>query len=145
MIIVDTNIISTFCRVDKLPLLYKLFPKNELGIPAAVYDEMMEAIRLGYSFLNRAKLYVENGDLHLFSLTSEELQLKQNLPYSFGACDLECIIISQRSSHVLLTNDKRMRNYCRSENITVYNITSKVFVFLAKNINCDNLVFRQEV
>lgn len=98
MIIVDTNIISTFCRVDKFSLLYKLFPKSELGIPAAVYDEMMEAIRLGYSFLNRAKLYVENGDLHLFSLTPQELQLKQNLPDSFGACDLECIIIMNKKT-----------------------------------------------
>ena len=47
MIIIDTNIISTFCRVDELSLLFKLFSKHNYGISAAVFDEIMKAFPPG--------------------------------------------------------------------------------------------------
>ncbi|MBC8183142.1 hypothetical protein H8E88_18720 [candidate division KSB1 bacterium] len=122
MIIVDTNIISTFCRVDKLSLLFKLFPKQKFGIPAAIFNEIIKAVQTGYSFLEKINHFIESDELKLLSLTADELLSKQYLPDSFGAGDLECIIISQRQSHILLTNDKRMRNYCLSNNIVVYDL-----------------------
>ena len=43
MILIDNNILSTFARVDQLELLFRLFPKDSLGVPPAVYDELIEA------------------------------------------------------------------------------------------------------
>lgn len=122
MIIIDTNIISTFCRINKLTLIFKLFPNDTFGITPAVYDEMMEAIRLGYSFLKIAKSLVDKNDLQLISLKPDELQLKQTLPRSFGSGDLECIVVSKKRKYELLTNDKRIINYCKLESITVYDL-----------------------
>lgn len=122
MIIIDTNIISTFCRIDELPLLYKLFPKHDFGIPATVFDEVMKALQAGYSSLENVFHYIKSDKLQLLSLTPNELLLKPNLPTSFGTSDLDCIIISKRRSHILLTNDKRLKNYCLSNNIVVYDL-----------------------
>ena len=122
MIIIDTNILSTFCRVDEFSLLFKLFPKHNFGIPPAVFDEVINAVQVGYTFLEKIIHYIESKKLELLSLTPNELLLKQNLPSSFGGGDLECIIISRRESYILLTNDKRMRNYCLSNNVVVYDL-----------------------
>lgn len=122
MIIIDTNIISTFCRIDQLPILFQLFPQDKFGITPAVYDELMEAIPLGFSFLEQAKSSIESGDLQIIPLQPEEIQSKQNLPRSFGPGDLESVIICQHRSYVLLTNDKRLRNFCKDEGITFYDL-----------------------
>lgn len=58
----------------------------------------------------------------MISLNPNEMRAKQKLPLSFGAGDIECIIISRRPSHVLLTNNKRVRNKCESEGTQVYDL-----------------------
>lgn len=66
MIIVDSNIISTFCLINQFSLLFRLFPKNQFGIPPAVYDEIIEAIRIGYQFLEIIQPMVDQEDIHDF-------------------------------------------------------------------------------
>jgi hypothetical protein len=122
MIILDSNIISTFCLIDQFPLLFKLFPKHDFGIPAAVYDEIMEAIQLGYHFLAKIQFDIDNQKMHLISLTADEMRSKQNMPRTFGNVDIECIIVSQRETNILLTNDKRIKNFCQSNFIKVHDL-----------------------
>jgi predicted nucleic acid-binding protein len=122
MIVVDNNILSTFARVGQFELLFKLFPKDTLGIPPVVYDEMMAAIRLGCSFLEVANEAVQNARLLIVPLTSAEIAAKQALPTSFGAGDVECVILCQTRADILLTNDRRVRNFCRTEGIAVFDL-----------------------
>jgi len=122
MILLDNNILSTFARVAQLELVFRLFPKDELGIPPAVHDEMMKAIRLGCSFLESAAAMIRAGRLQIVSLTSDEVASKQSLPGSFGGGDLDCIIICHTRGYPLLTNDRRVRNYCRSHGISVFDL-----------------------
>ena len=122
MIIVDNNIISTFTRVRQLELLFQLFPKDALGIPPAVYDEMMDAIRQDCAFLEAAAEMVQNERLQIATLTPAEIAAKQILPSSFGVGDAECVIICQTRNDTLLTNDRRVRNFCRAEGIAVYDL-----------------------
>ncbi len=122
MIICDTNILSTFARVGVLKLLFKLFPKQEFFIPKAVYEEIMEAIRHGAAFLHSVLALVDSGQIHLLTLTFEEARDKTTLPQSFGSGELEGVIICARRSSILLTNDKRVRNYCQEHGIEVYDL-----------------------
>lgn len=46
-VVVDTDVLSTFCKVDKLELLQKLFHKSTIIIAPSVYREIREAERLG--------------------------------------------------------------------------------------------------
>lgn len=122
MILVDTSILSTFARVGQLALLLRLFPKDALGVPPAVYDEVMDAVRLGYSFLEEAADMVQSGHLQIVPLTPSEVAAKQNLSSSFGAGDVECIILCQTRGDTLLTNDRRVRNFCRAEGCTAFDL-----------------------
>jgi len=115
VIIIDTNIISTFCRVDQLSLLFRLFCKDKFGIVSAVYDELMEAIRLGDSFLEKVQSSIDSGELQLISLHPDELRAKQGLHRSFGSVDLASIIVCRERSYILLTNDKRVKNFCQKK------------------------------
>ena len=40
MILVDTNILSTLAKVDRLDLLLRLFAPEEVGLVPAVYEEV---------------------------------------------------------------------------------------------------------
>ncbi|MBI1924160.1 hypothetical protein HYR99_07900 [Candidatus Poribacteria bacterium] len=122
MILVDNNILSTFARVKQLKLLFQLFPKDALGIPPAVHDEMMDAIRQGYMFLEAVAEMVRNGRLQIVTLTPVEIAAKQTLPSSFGAGDAECVIICQTRGDTLLTNDRRVRNFCRAGGIAIFDL-----------------------
>jgi predicted nucleic acid-binding protein len=122
MILVDNNILSTFARVGQLELLFQLFPKDTPGVPPAVHDEMMGAIRLGCVFLEEAAEMVQNGRLQIVPLTSAEIAARQNLPASFGAGDAECVILCQTRGDTLLTNDRRVRNFCRTEGVAVFDL-----------------------
>src|SRR5262249_19742925 len=47
---------------------------------------------------------------------------KQSLPASFGPGDAECVILCQTRGDTLLTNDRRVRNFCRTEGIDVFDL-----------------------
>lgn len=44
MILVDTNILSSFARVDELELLFVLFPRSPLGVTPAILAEVHQAV-----------------------------------------------------------------------------------------------------
>jgi len=122
MILIDNNILSTFCRVDQLDLLFRLFPKDSLGVPPAVYDELTEAVRLGCHFLEPAARLIDQGRLEIVPLTANEIAAKPKLPGSFGAGDADCVVIAQQRTTPLLTNDRRVRNFCREQSLTVFDL-----------------------
>jgi predicted nucleic acid-binding protein len=122
MILIDNNILSTFARVDQLELLFLLFPKDSLGVPPAVYDELTEAVRLGCRFLEPAAELITQGRLQIVPLTATEIAAKCKLPASFGAGDADCVIIAQQRGTPLLTNDRRVRNSCREQGLTVFDL-----------------------
>ncbi len=80
MIVIDANIISTFCRVNKLKLLFQLLPEEQFGVASAVYDEIHEAILYGYKFLEKANSFIESGKLHLLPMSQDEL-LFSSIPF----------------------------------------------------------------
>lgn len=60
MILLDTNIISTFSKIEKLELLYYVFNINILYISPSVYSEIMKAKDKGYAFVNHVELLQKN-------------------------------------------------------------------------------------
>ena len=82
----------------------------------------MEAVRLGCHFLEPAAELIRGGRMQIVPLTSDEIAAKPNLPASFGAGDSDCVIIAQRRKLALLTNDRRVRNFCREHGITAFDL-----------------------
>lgn len=122
MILLDNNILSTFARVGQLELLFRLFPRDTLGVAPAVHDEFMRAISLGCHFLEPAAELINQGRLHIVPLTAREIAAKPGLPTSFGAGDADCVIIAHQRKFPVLTNDRRVRNFCREQGLAVFDL-----------------------
>lgn len=122
MIVVDSNVLSTFARVEHLELLFRLFPKDPLGVPPAVHDELAGATRLGCRLLEPAAEMMQDRRLRIIPLTPDEIVAAQSLPRSFAAADAQCIIGCRRRGYALPTNDRRVRNFCRSEGTRVFDL-----------------------
>jgi predicted nucleic acid-binding protein len=91
-------------------------------VPPAVYDELIEAIRFGCQFLQPAAQLIDQGRLRIIPLTAREIVAKPKLPASFGAGDSDCVIIAQHRKWPILTNDRRVRNFCREQGLTVFDL-----------------------
>lgn len=68
MILVDTNIVGTLARVERLELLLDLFGQDEIGVCPAVYAELLAGMREGREFLRAAVDLVEKGRIKLVAL-----------------------------------------------------------------------------
>jgi hypothetical protein len=48
MLLADTNILSTFAKIDHLSLLLRLFSSQRVGVVPAVYGEFQKHPRTGF-------------------------------------------------------------------------------------------------
>jgi predicted nucleic acid-binding protein len=124
VVLCDTNILSSFARVGALELLFKLFPQRQFALPQAVHNEIAEAIRLNFKFLESVLTLIASGKILVIVPNPEEEQDVMNLPKSFGPGESEAVAICARRSAILLSNDKSVKNYCRTHGIEVYDLQS---------------------
>ncbi len=78
MIVCDTNILSTFARVDALDLLFKLFPKHEFAVPPAVYGEVKQA--RGFVFVAAVLKLIDSGPIRFWCSPLKKWSQKRACP-----------------------------------------------------------------
>lgn len=119
MILVDTNIVSTFARVDALALLTSLMKEPKLYIAPATFHELRAAVKAGCAFLEPIVADIKiGGEIDVLQLTRDEIIATAEMPTSLGAGECESIAVCLARRDVrFLTNDKRARNYCRERQI----------------------------
>jgi predicted nucleic acid-binding protein len=122
VIVLDTSIISTFALIGAMDLLYALFPNDDLVVTPAVYTELVVGTREGRPFLQAVVEQVESGRLKLCVLTAEEFMQRLRLPTSLGSGEAESIVLCQSRGAAFVTNDRRARNFCRSEGLEVFDL-----------------------
>ena len=122
MILADTNIIGTLSRVASIDRLLTLFAKDELGVVAAVYAELVAGVREGREFLRAAVDLVDSGAIKLIALTPDEVVQRLNLPPSLDAGEAESIAVCRTRGAAFVSNDRRARNFCISETIEVFDL-----------------------
>jgi predicted nucleic acid-binding protein len=122
MILVDTNLLSTFARADALSLLWELFSGDPLGVTPAIFREILEAVAQGCTWLSEVPALVKGGRIQLISATASEVLAAEGLPESLGAGEREAIAVCQAHEWTFLTNDRRARNYCREIRVEVFDL-----------------------
>src|SRR5438067_13633830 len=105
MITPDTNILSTFARIDALDLLFVLFAKDEISIVPAVYAEVVAGVNEGHLFLHGVIQLVAKGRLKLLALTPEEVVQRLQLPPTLNAGEAESITVCRSRGAAFVTND----------------------------------------
>lgn len=94
MVLVDTNILSTFAKIGQLPLLLQLFTQEGIGVVPAVYEEVQEGVSQGYEALQAVIALVQHGQLMLVVPTAEEIVAKSAWPRAFDAGERETLAVA---------------------------------------------------
>lgn len=119
MIVVDTNILSTFARIQRRELLFAVAETNSLHLVPAVINELKIGLKKNLKFLQPIINSLSSG-IKFFDLllTPDEKSFAITLPGSLNAGERESITVCQkRSGNKLRTNDRRAHNYCKTNQI----------------------------
>ncbi len=101
-VIIDTNIASTFGKIERFDLLETLFPNSTLFISGSVEAELGragKAQKFAKTAAEKTKVIVSTKKEIKFA---EKLLSKRNM----GKAEAECIAIAKSRGMLLLTNDK---------------------------------------
>ncbi len=116
--VADTDILSMFGKVGSISTLKRLF--RELKVPSAVYEELLRAKEVGFSFVDDVFT-----DIEVINLTEDEhkeyISLINNEKYLHKG-EIQGIVICKHRSGILLTNDKKAKNFCTKNGILYFDI-----------------------
>lgn len=73
MILLDTNILSTFGKIDRLNLLFTVFGEEPLFITPNVFKEVRKAEERGYEYAQKVFSMIIEKKIEIISLSDEEL------------------------------------------------------------------------
>lgn len=128
--VADTDILSMFGKVKSINILKQLF--NELYVPTAVYEELLRAKDAGLSFTNFVL-----DDIEVINLDEVEhheyISLLKNEKYLHKG-EIQAITICKHRGGVLLTNDKKAKNFCIKNSIPYFDIKGILRAFLLRKI-----------
>lgn len=119
MIVADTNILSTFARIQRLDLLFVVAETDALYLVPAVINELKQGLKRNLNFLQPIIEGLAAGARYFpIHLTPEEKNLTDILPASLNSGERESIAVCKnRVDGKLLTNDKRAHNFCKDNQI----------------------------
>lgn len=119
---VDTNILSTFAKIRRLEILFKIMGRDQLYVSNSVLHELDMAKSLGYDFVQNIFGYIDIKKISILSMNDEEKDFYLELPNSFGEGERESVAISKYRSHIFVSNEKRVKNYCDRNNIYIVDL-----------------------
>jgi len=139
IILVDTNILSTFGKVGGLKLLFKLF-QAKLSVSSNVFCEITIAYEKEYSFAKSVLDCIKNEKIDVVAVDQEDLPYMLGLPKSFGPGERDSIAICENRGYVFLSNEKKVYNYCKK-----HNIQCLLLPHLLKSLWKENILNKEDV
>ena len=111
--IADTDILSVFGKVEKEEILSSLF--DEIFITPAVFEELLQARRVGFTFVEDA---LKSVKLIPLDTELEERVRGFSLLYpQLGRGEIESIAFAVSEKLVMLTNDKQAKRICQANSV----------------------------
>ena len=115
MILIDTNILSTFAKIDRLDLLEEVF--KEMHISPNVLDEVKRAEELGYSHAEKILELIRKGKIQISCPREDEIEFIDKIPSSFGRGERDCVAMALKRDALIVTNEGKVLNYCKQNGI----------------------------
>lgn len=143
-VLFDTNVLSHFAKIHRLPLLLQVFgdihQAKQLYISPAIQHELEAGAQHGASFLQDALLLIENEDIQIIHPTKADQQFIHSLPAKLAAGEAEAIALCHRLNLVFISHDRKAINYCERTGIS-----SVKFVALVNRLSARELLTESEV
>lgn len=132
MVLVDTDVLCAFAKVEALPLLRALFGVETLKISPGVWGETLQS--QGYEYFNRIADDFNQGKITLVLLTEEELQLAHQLSPTLGKGERELLAVAKTRHGILLSNEKRVLHYAQQLSVICYRMSTLLRALWQKQI-----------
>jgi predicted nucleic acid-binding protein len=111
MILIDTCILSSLAKIDRLNLLNIFFKKHYCYITPAILRELNTNKVAGFKFVEKIEELISFRDaknkIYILSPESKYLELAYALQetYKLSLTDCECIVLAKLKNAILLTDD----------------------------------------
>jgi predicted nucleic acid-binding protein len=122
VVLADTNILSTFAKINELSLLRQLFAEEGIGVVPAVHEELHQGVSKGYVALQAAIELIQRRQVNLVMPTAEETLEKSTLPPSFDAGERETVAVAKARGAKVLTNERLVKNWCQQAGIQYWDL-----------------------
>ena len=131
MILIDTCILSSLAKIDRLDLLNIFFKKHFCYITPAILRELNANTIAGFKFALKIEELISFGDVEnmVCILPPESRELEQAFilqeKYKLSLTDCECIVLAKSRNTILLTDDTYLGNVASKEGVgDVYDLKS---------------------
>jgi len=130
IVVSDSDILSMFGKAGAVSRLKQLFV--EIYIPPAVYDELRRAKEIGFDFVDEL---IDNTEILNLSEDefSEFIRLANDERYLHSG-ELQGIVLCRNRDGVLLTNDRKAKNFCKRDGIAYFDIKGILRAFYKERV-----------
>ena len=137
MIIVDTSIISSLAKINRLNILKSIFENETIVIVYDVVNELLVSKGKGYDFVDRILKVMADKESELNKgkwilkkypdeKTSKMIdQLYEKYPH-IHKCEIISIVIAIQNNASLLIDDRRAMQVAKKEKIETYSLASLI-------------------
>lgn len=123
MVFVDTDVLSIFAKIQRLPLLFTLFNQETLHITNAVANEIEIGILKGFHFPQDITALLTQERIHTHPPTSTDEAFMMSLPRTLAAGERESMAICKRLDAIFVSNERRVKHHCQANGIRCINLT----------------------
>lgn len=117
MVFVDTDVLSIFAKIERLPLLFAVFDQEMLNIAEAVENEVKRGVSKGFSFSDDIIALQTQGQIRTYHTTLADQEFMSSLPQTLGAGESESMALCKRFTATFASNERRVMHYCKANEI----------------------------
>ncbi|MDE0636109.1 MAG: hypothetical protein OXI43_09720 [Candidatus Poribacteria bacterium] len=122
MVFIDTDILSIFSKIQRLPLLFAVFEQDVLNIAAAVENEIKVGVAKGFPFANTIMELQTQGRIQTYYPITEDENFMVSLPDTLDKGERESMAICKRLIALLASNERRVMHHCQANGIHCTNL-----------------------
>ncbi len=106
-VLLDTNVLSKFAKINRLDLLPQIFPPP-IYITPMIRQELEVGLSKRFEYLSQVLNLVDAGQIEVLPTNHD----KQNLSSKLQAGESEAIPICYKLGLIFITHDRKAINYC---------------------------------
>ena len=122
MVFVDTDILSIFAKIQRLPLLFTVFNQETLHISNAVANEVEMGVLKGFNFAQDITALLTQERIQTHHSTSVDEAFMMSLPQTLAAGERESMAICKRLAAIFVSNERRVKHHCQTHSICCVNL-----------------------
>lgn len=123
MVFVDTDILSIFSKIHRLPLLFSVFDQDVLNVAAAVENEIRIGVSKGFPFAKAIAEMCAHGQIQIHHPIAIDESFMISLPDTLGLGERESMAICKRLEALFASNERRVAHHCRAYEIRTTNLS----------------------